>query len=150
MRIKKHWLDMHPSLDTSGYMQFTSDKVQAKAVAKAAVDKARQEEEDELEQQIQEMEEADDAEEKRQYELVATRAAEKELFQETIAANKTAEDTENDCRPREAEREMERHEDGRERKREEAENASKVPKKSPQLEIAPLRTPNYHFKLLLL
>jgi translation initiation factor 4G len=95
-------------------------KAKEEADAKAAADKAK-EEEDDLERQIREVEEADAAEEKRQAEITARKAAEKALADKAAEERRKANAAEEDRKLREQEREMERLEDEKERKRAEAE-----------------------------
>jgi translation initiation factor 4G len=92
-------------------------KADDEAAAKAAADKAKQDEDDELERQIQEMEEAEAAREKAQEELMAKRKIEKEAAAKRDAESAKIRNEENDRKLREQEREMERLEDEREAKR---------------------------------
>ena len=89
--------------------------------AKAAEEKAKQDEADEFERMVREMEEADAKREKEQEEIAARRKAEAEAAEKANAEKRKAEAEENDRKLKEAEREMERLEDERERKRTEAE-----------------------------
>ncbi|KFY53749.1 hypothetical protein V497_08259 [Pseudogymnoascus sp. VKM F-4516 (FW-969)] len=93
----------------------------SEADAAAAAAKAKQDAEDELERQIQEMEEAEAAREKAEAEVLAKRAAEKAKNDAANAEKNKALAEENDRKLKEQEREMERIEDEREQKRKDAE-----------------------------
>ncbi|CAD6501880.1 BgTH12-02126 [Blumeria graminis f. sp. triticale] len=94
--------------------------------SKALMDKAKQDEEDELERQIAEMEAAEAEREKKEAEHLQKREAEKKALAEANQKNGTDEEARkrSDLLLREQEREMERLEDEREKKR--LESASKV------------------------
>ncbi|KAG9235283.1 putative eukaryotic translation initiation factor 4 gamma [Amylocarpus encephaloides] len=104
-------------------------KAKEEAEAKAAAEKAKKDEEDELERQIAEMEAAEVEREKKEAEALAKRAAAKAAEAKANEAKHKAEAEENDRRLKEQEREMERLEDENEKKRAEAEaklNGDKV------------------------
>ncbi|EPQ64525.1 hypothetical protein BGT96224_5158B [Blumeria graminis f. sp. tritici 96224] len=92
--------------------------------SKALMDKAKQDEEDELERQIAEMEAAEAEREKKEAEHLQKREAEKKALAEANQKNGTDEEARkrSDLLLREQEREMERLEDEREKKRLESES----------------------------
>ncbi|TVY84299.1 Eukaryotic translation initiation factor 4 gamma [Lachnellula suecica] len=99
----------------------TDAKAKEEADAKAAADKAKKDEEDELERQIQEMEAAEAEREKKEAEMLAKRAAAKAAADKENEPKRKQEAEDNDRKLKEQEREMERIEDEREKKRQEAE-----------------------------
>ncbi|KAL3425688.1 translation initiation factor 4F [Phlyctema vagabunda] len=112
-------------------------KAKEAADAEAAAQKAKEDEEAEIERQIKEMEEAEAAEEKRIAELLEKRKAEKAASDKIEAEKKKVEAVENDRKLKEQEREMERLEDEREKKRLEAEAKAAGGDKEPEAKKEP-------------
>ncbi|KAL2068283.1 hypothetical protein VTL71DRAFT_16381 [Oculimacula yallundae] len=107
-------------------------KAKEEADAKAAAEKKKQEEEEALEREIQEMEAAEAEREKKEQELLAKRQAEKKAAEAANAEKRKAEAEANDLKLKEQEREMERLEDEKERKRAEAEAKAASGDKAPE------------------